>query len=113
MAECSTIYLVGWWYCLLIPCFYFWVITDNKKLVEVEKSADSDAPVQIQPEKVATTPNLGALADEVRPLDLTTRTVASGEHEPEFRGTKFINENKNNGRLSYSELLMKTSLKTF
>ncbi len=94
MAECSTIYLVGWWYCLLIPCFYFWVITDNKKLVEVEKSADSDAPVQIQPEKVATTPNLGALADEVRPLDLTTRTVASGEHEPEFRGTKFINENK-------------------
>lgn len=37
--------------------------------------------------------------------------MASGEHEPEFRGTKFINENKNNGRLSYSELLMKTSLK--
>jgi hypothetical protein len=35
-------------------------------------------PVQIQPEKVATTANLGALADEVRPLDLTTRTVASG-----------------------------------
>ncbi len=34
------------------------------------------------------------MADEVRPLDLTTRTVASGEHEPEFRGTKFINENK-------------------
>jgi hypothetical protein len=33
--------------------------------------------VQIQPEKVATTPNLGALADEVRPLDLTTRVVAS------------------------------------
>ncbi len=94
MAECSTIYLVGWWYCLLIACFYFWVITDSKKLVEVEKSADSEAPVQIQPEKVATTPNLGALADEVRPLDLTTRTVASGEHEPEFRGTKFINENK-------------------
>lgn len=114
MAECSTIYLVGWWYCLLIPRVYFWVITDSKKLVEVEKSADSEAPVQIQPEKVATTPNLGALADEVRPLDLTTRTVAaSGEHEPEFRGTKFINENKNNGRLNCSVPLMKTSLKTF
>ncbi len=106
------IWLVGGIVCLFLA-FIFWVITDNKKLVEVEKSADSDAPVQIQPEKVATTPNLGALADEVRPLDLTTRTVASGEHEPEFRGTKFINENKNNGRLSYSELLMKTSLKTF
>lgn len=87
------IWLVGGIACLLLA-FIFWVVTDSKKLVEVEKSADSDAPVQIQPEKVATTPNLGALADEVRPLDLTTRTVASGEHEPEFRGTKFINENK-------------------
>lgn len=87
------IWLVGGIACLLLA-FIFWVITDSKKLVEVEKSADSDAPVQIQPEKVATTPNLGALADEVRPLDLTTRTVASGEHEPEFRGTKFINGNK-------------------
>ncbi len=86
-------WLVGGIACLLLA-FIFWVVTDSKKLVEVEKSADSDAPVQIQPEKVATTPNLGALADEVRPLDLTTRTVASGEHEPEFRGTKFINENK-------------------
>ncbi|WP_202744837.1 hypothetical protein [Acinetobacter pittii] len=87
------IWLVGGIVCLLLA-FIFWVMTDSKKLVEVEKSADSDAPVQIQPEKVATTANLGALADEVRPLDLTTRTVASGQHEAEFRGTKFINENK-------------------
>lgn len=87
------IWLVGGIVCLLLA-FIFWVMTDSKKLVEVEESADSDAPVQIQPEKVATTANLGALADEVRPLDLTTRTVASGQHEAEFRGTKFINENK-------------------
>ncbi|NUF14476.1 hypothetical protein [Acinetobacter lactucae] len=87
------IWLVGGIVCLFLA-FIFWVMTDSKKLVEVEKAADSDTPVQIQPEKVATTANLGALADEVRPLDLTTRTVASGQHEPEFRGTKFINENK-------------------
>lgn len=87
------IWLVGGIVCLLLA-FIFCVMTDSKKLVEVEKSADSDAPVQMQPEKVATTANLGALADEVRPLDLTTRTVASGQHEAEFRGTKFINENK-------------------
>ena len=87
------IWLVGGIVCLFLA-FIFWVMTDSKKLVEVEKAADSDAPVQIQPEKVATTTNLGALADEVRPLDLTTRTVASGQHEAEFRGTKFINENK-------------------
>ncbi|WP_182002904.1 hypothetical protein [Acinetobacter lactucae] len=87
------IWLVGGIVCLFLA-FIFWVMTDSKKLVEVEKAADSDTPVQIQPEKVATTANLGALADEVRPLDLTTRTVASGQHEAEFRGTKFINENK-------------------
>ncbi|MCG9514202.1 hypothetical protein MCL26_03580 [Acinetobacter pittii] len=87
------IWLVGGIVCLFLA-FIFWVMTDSKKLVEVEKAADADAPVQIQPEKVATTANLGALADEVRPLDLTTRTVASGQHEAEFRGTKFINENK-------------------
>lgn len=87
------IWLVGGIVCLFLA-FIFWVMTDSKKLVEVEKAADSDMPVQIQPEKVATTANLGALADEVRPLDLTTRTVASGQHEAEFRGTKFINENK-------------------
>ncbi|MDS7935473.1 hypothetical protein RMB03_13095 [Acinetobacter sp. V91_7] len=87
------IWLVGGIVCLFLA-FIFWVMTDSKKLVEVEKAADSDAPVQIQPEKVATTANLGALADEVRPLDLTTRTVVSGQHEAEFRGTKFINENK-------------------
>ncbi|HBU87194.1 MAG TPA: hypothetical protein DEF26_06055, partial [Acinetobacter sp.] len=87
------IWLVGGIVCLFLA-FLFWVMTDSKKLVEVEKAADSEAPVQIQPEKVATTANLGALADEVRPLDLTTRTVASGQHEAEFRGTKFINENK-------------------
>lgn len=87
------IWLVGGIVCLFLA-FLFWVMTDSKKLVEVEKAADSEAPVQIQPEKVATTANLGALADVVRPLDLTTRTVASGQHEAEFRGTKFINENK-------------------
>ncbi|MFY5897594.1 hypothetical protein [Acinetobacter pittii] len=87
------IWLVGGVVCLFLA-FIFWVMTDSKKLVEVEKVADSDAPVQIQPEKVATTANLGALTDEVRPLDLTTRAVASGQHEAEFRGTKFINENK-------------------
>lgn len=38
------IWLVGGIVCLFLA-FIFWVITDNKKLVEVEKSADSDAPV--------------------------------------------------------------------
>ncbi len=36
--------------------------------------------------------HLGALNEEVRPLDMTTRVVATAQHEPEFRGTKFIND---------------------
>ncbi len=106
------IWLVGGIVCLLLA-FIFWVMTDSKKLVEVEKSADSDAPVQIQPEKVATTANLGALADEVRPLDLTTRTVASGQHEAEFRGTKFINENKKQWTLELFRASDEDSIKNF
>ncbi|MCY3235996.1 hypothetical protein [Acinetobacter pittii] len=106
------IWLVGGIVCLLLA-FIFWVMTNSKKLVEVEKSADSDAPVQIQPEKVATTANLGALADEVRPLDLTTRTVASGQHEAEFRGTKFINENKKQWTLELFRASDKDIIKNF
>jgi septal ring-binding cell division protein DamX len=34
--------------------------------------------VQIQPEKVAATAHLGALMDEVRPLEMTTRVVTAG-----------------------------------
>lgn len=88
------LWLVGGIVCLFFA-LVFWILTDNKKLVEVDKSSETETQVQIQPEKVAATANLGAFADEVKPLDLTTRTVASGEHEAEFRGTKFINENKN------------------
>ena len=38
--------------------------------------------------------HLGALSDEVKPLDLNTRIVVNVSHEPEFRGTKYIGEVK-------------------
>ena len=78
----------------LIAALVFWAITDNKALVEIERPAKTEAQVQIQPEKVAATAHLGALSEEVKPLDLTTRVVVSNEHAPEFRGTKFIKENQ-------------------
>ena len=78
----------------LIASLVFWAITDNKALVEIEQPAKTEAQVQIQPEKVAVTAHLGALSEEVKPLDLTTRVVVSNEHAPEFRGTKFIKENQ-------------------
>lgn len=87
------------WLILGLLCFLaaviFWAMTDTKELVEVSNPIE-ETQVQIQPEKVAATTHLGALMDEVRPLEMTTRVVASGNHEPEFRGTKFFEENKKN-----------------
>ncbi|ESK54374.1 MAG: hypothetical protein I8H98_04350 [Moraxellaceae bacterium] len=76
----------------LVAALIFWGITDNDALVEVEQPAKTE--IQIQPEKVATTSHLGALSEEVQPLNLTTRVVVSNEHASEFRGTKFIKENQ-------------------
>ena len=87
-----------WLVCGLVCLFaalVFWAITDSDALVEVEKSAETESELQIQPEKVAATNLLGALQDEVRPLEMTTRVVTTGSYEPEFRGGKFINDNKN------------------
>ena len=87
-----------WLVCGLVCLFaalIFWAITDSDALVEVEKSAETESELQIQPEKVAATNLLGALQKEVRPLEMTTRVVNTATYEPEFRGTKFINDNKN------------------
>ena len=86
------IWLIGGLLCFLFALI-FWILTDTKDLVTVVNPIE-EAQVQIQPEKVAATTHLGALMDEVRPLEMTTRVVAAGNHEPEFLGTKFFQENK-------------------
>ncbi|ENU21824.1 hypothetical protein F993_03753 [Acinetobacter proteolyticus] len=80
----------------LIAALIFWGVTDSKALIKEEQPTEKEtqAQIQIQPEKVAATAHLGALSDEVKPLDLTTRVVVSNDHAPEFRGTKFIKENQ-------------------
>ena len=85
------LWLVGGVVCLF-AALVFWAMTDTQELIEVEKQAETEVDLQIQPEKVATMSHLGALSEEVRPLDMTTRVVATAQHEPEFRGTKFVNE---------------------
>ncbi|WP_326519403.1 hypothetical protein [Acinetobacter sp. CAAS 2-6] len=82
-----------WWgggLSCLVLALIFWAMTDRDEVVEVHPSDESTAQVQIQPEKVAVMTQLGALTREVRPLDLTSRVVTVGQHESEFRGTKFI-----------------------
>lgn len=78
----------------LVAALIFWAVTDRDALVEVDHPSKNEAQVEIKAEKVTATTNLGALTNEVKPLDLTTRVVVSNEHAPEFRGTKFISENQ-------------------
>lgn len=80
----------------LFCAFVFWIITDSDELLD-QTTQIEETQVQIQPEKVAATTYLGGLTDQVKPLELTARKVAATAlHLPEFRGTKFFQENKNN-----------------
>lgn len=91
----------------------FWAITDTDELVEVEKKAETEVELQIQPEKVAAMNHLGALFDEVKPLEMTTRVVAAAQHEAEFRGTKFVNEQKNAYAIELFRVTDEAILKNF
>ncbi|WP_180077587.1 hypothetical protein [Acinetobacter sp. YH12208] len=99
--------------CCLFAALIFWAITDPDTVVEVEKKPETKAQLQIQPEKVATMTHLGALFDEVQPLDLNTRTIVNANHEPEFRGTKFVNEAKNQHAIELFRVSNEAILKSF
>ena len=105
------IWLIGGLLCLLVALI-FWVMTDTKSLVTTENPIE-DSQVQIQSEKVTATTHLGSLTDEVRPLEQTTRMVASGNHGVEFRGTKFIQENKKNWTLELFRTTDEDIIKSF
>lgn len=104
-----------WLMCGLL-CFFFalafWAISDQKEQLQIIKQAEEETEVQIQPEKVAAT-TLGMLQDEVKPLTLTTRIASSGTHEAEFRGTKFITENKTNSTIELFRAADESVVKDF
>ena len=108
----QSIWLLGAVLCLL-GALIFWAVTDREELVEIEKQPESEIDLQIQPEKVAATTYLGGLQEEVRPLELTTRLTASGVHEAEFRGTKFIQEQKNNSTIELFRVSDENIIKSF
>lgn len=79
----------------LIAALILWMMTDEQQLVtEVEPVEEKQT--QVQPEKVAATQGLGSLLTQVRPLEMNKRVVITGAHDAEFRGTKFIQDNKKN-----------------
>jgi len=108
----QSIWLLGAVLCLL-AALIFWAVTDREELVEIEKQPESEIELQIQPEKVAATTYLGSLQEEVRPLELTTRLTASGLHEAEFRGTKYIQEQKNNSTIELFRVSDENIIKSF
>ncbi|MCO8059714.1 hypothetical protein [Acinetobacter towneri] len=108
----QSIWLLGAVLCLL-AALIFWAVIDREELVEIEKQPESEIELQIQPEKVAATTYLGGLQEEVRPLELTTRLTASGLHEAEFRGTKFIQEQKNNSTIELFRVNDENIIKSF
>ena len=108
----QSIWLLGAVLCLL-AALIFWAVTDREELVEIEKQPESEIELQIQPEKVAATTYLGGLQEEVRPLELTTRLTASGLHEAEYRGTKFIQEQKNNSTIELFRVNDENIIKSF
>lgn len=99
--------------CCLFAALIFWAITDSDAVIEVEKKPETKVQLQIQPEKVATMTHLGALSDEVKPLDLNTRTIVNANHEPEFRGTKFVNEAKKQHAIELFRVSNEAILKSF
>ena len=99
--------------CCLFAALVFWAVTDSEDVIEIEKKPETEVQLQIQPEKVATMTHLGALFQEVKPLDLNTRTVVNASHEPEFRGTKFVNEAKNQHAIELFRVTNEAILKSF
>lgn len=99
--------------CCLFAALVFWAITDTDEVIEVEKKPETEVELQIQPEKVASMTHLGALSDEVKPLDLSTRIVVNVSHEPEFRGTKYIGEVKKQHAIELFRVGNEAILKTF
>lgn len=81
--------------CLLVAGIAWAKGHKSAEQIAAEQKPEAEVISHISPEKVAAMTNLGALLNEVRPLDMTTRVVATGNHEAEFRGNKFVEDNKN------------------
>lgn len=105
------IWLVGGLLFMLLAVV-FWIMTDTKALLTQSKHIE-ETQVLIQPEKVAATTHLGGLTEEVRPLALIARKVASGNHMAEFRGSKFFQDNKKNWFIELFRVTNEDVIKSF
>lgn len=99
--------------CLLLALIF--MISQSKKVVEVvevEQQAQ-DAARPVQSEKVAMGVSLGTLTQEVPPLMLKQREAIIGDHEPEFRGSKFLSDHKKNSTLQVMQVEEEDVIRTY
>ena len=91
----------------------FWAIIDRDHWREISTPERVETELPIEAEKVAVTHHLGALHDVVKPLDMTQRVVVTAQHEPEFRGTKFIQEQRNKYSIELFRVSNEAIIKSF
>ncbi|GAA4999956.1 hypothetical protein GCM10023206_01220 [Acinetobacter puyangensis] len=87
------------WIALGVGCFVvafiIWILQFKISAVEEVVPVEEEAQQSLRPvqaEKVSFSQALGGFATEVPAIDLSKRTVLQGNHEPEFRGAKFVSE---------------------
>ena len=82
----------------LVLIFIFWIMQSKerqtKELTPIEVKNEQEQIVT-QQQSVLLDKKIGTFQEEVPPIDLLKRNALAGDHEPEFRGSAFIAENKN------------------
>lgn len=82
----------------LVLIFIFWIMQSKerqtKELTPIEVKNEQEQIVT-QQQSVVLDKKIGTFQEEVPPIDLLKRNALAGDHEPEFRGSAFIAENKN------------------
>lgn len=83
--------LTSWFFAMA-----FWAVSSKTEdVIILAPAPKSETQQQLQPQSLAASNDLGMLKQQVTPLKLSERFLASSEHEAEFRGTKFIKDNIN------------------
>lgn len=88
------------WFVLALTSWFFalgfWAVSSKtEEVIILAPTSKPETQQQLQPQTLAATNDLGMLKQQVTPLKLSERFLASSEHEAEFRGTKFIKDNIN------------------
>ncbi len=106
------------WLVLALICWFFamafWAsTTETEDVLVLTPAKPAETQQQLQPETIAASDDLGTLTEQVRPLNVGQRFLASGEHEVEFRGTKFIKDNQNSWTIELFRVTSEDVVKGF